>query len=98
MEAIQGRRKSKELDTVMDDVLKYAVDTEDRRAGRLQELYNKNKEGGLEMAEINEVKRYYERTNIFDYLKDSTKGKQRRRATNRDTALREWQYKIAEEA
>ena len=50
------------------------------------------------MAEINEVKRYYERTNIFDYLKDSTKGKQRRRATNRDTALREWQYKIAEEA
>ena len=73
MESIQGRRRSKELDTVMDDVLKYAVDTEDPRAGRMQELYNKNKEGGLEMKEINEVKRYYERTNIFDYLKDSTK-------------------------
>ena len=73
MEAIQGRRKSPKLDVVVEDVLNYALDTEDPRAGRMQELYNKNKEGGLEMKEINEVKRYYERTNIFDYLKDSTK-------------------------
>jgi hypothetical protein len=32
------------LDVVMDDVLKYATDTEDPKAQRLQELYNKNKE------------------------------------------------------
>lgn len=50
------------------------------------------------MAEINEIKRIYERTNIFDYLQDKTKGKQRRKATNRDTALRKRQQQIAEDA
>jgi hypothetical protein len=49
------------------------------------------------MDEINEVKRYYERTNIFDYLK-SKQSKQARKSTKRDTALREWQYKMAEES
>lgn len=50
------------------------------------------------MSEINEIKRYYERTNMFDYLKDTAGSKKARTATNRDTALREWQYKTAEEA
>ena len=45
MESIQGRRKSDQLDVVVDDVLKYAIDTEDPRLSRIQELYNKNKEG-----------------------------------------------------
>ena len=100
MEAIEWRFKSKQLDVVLDDVLKYATDTEDPRLARIQELYNKNYSGEwwLEMKEINEIKRFYERTNIFDYLKDSTKGKQRRRATNRDSALREWQQKMAADA
>ena len=98
MEAIQGRRKSPKLDVVVEDVLNYALDTEDPRVGRIQELYNKNKEGGLEMAEINEIKRFYERTNIFDYLKDTSGSKKARTATNRDTALREWQQEVAEEA
>lgn len=45
MESIQGRFKSPKLDVVVEDVLNYALDTEDPRAGRMQELYNKNKEG-----------------------------------------------------
>ena len=101
MEAIQGRRKSPKLDVVVDEVLKYALESSDpgdKELTRIQELYNKNKEGGLEMAEINEIKRIYERTNIFDYLRDTSKAPQRRLATKRDTALREWQQQIAEEA
>ena len=100
MDAIEGRFKSNELNVVLDDVLKYATETEDPRLARIQELYNKNYEWewGLEMKEINEIKRFYERTNIFDYLKDSTKGKQRRKATNRDTALRKWQQQVAADA
>ena len=100
MDAIEGRFKSNELNVVLDDVLKYATETEDPRLARIQELYNKNYEWewGLEMKEINEIKRFYERTNIFDYLKDSTKWKQRRKATNRDTALRKWQQQVAADA
>jgi len=45
METIQGRFKSPALDAVVDETLTYALDTEDPRAGRMQELYNKNKEG-----------------------------------------------------
>lgn len=97
METIEWRFKSKALDNVVEDVVKYATDTEDPTLKRLQELYNKNKEWWLEMDEINEIKRYYERTNIFDYLK-SKQSKKARKSTNRDTALREWQYKMAEES
>jgi len=50
------------------------------------------------MPEINEIKRFYERTTIFDYLKDKSNSKKARTATNRDTALREWQQQVAEEA
>lgn len=98
MEWIEWRFKSPELDVVVDDVLKYATDTEDPRLWRMQKLYNKNAEWWLDMKEINEIKRFYERTNIFDYLQDTTKWKQRRKATNRDSKLREWQQQIAAEA
>lgn len=97
MATIEGRFKSKALDNVVDDVLKYAIDTEDPNLQRLQELATKNKEWWLEMNEINEFKRYYERTNIFDYLKEG-KSKKARKLTNRDSKLREWQYKVAEES
>lgn len=98
MDTIQGRFKSKQLDAVVNDVVEYATDTEDPQAWRLQELAKKNAEWGLEMNEINEIKRYYERTTIFDYLKDTSGSKKARTATNRDSALREWQYKVAEDA
>lgn len=97
MDTIEGRFTSPQLDVVMEDVLKYATDTEDPNLSRMQELSRKNAEWWLEMKEINEVKRYYERTNIFDYLKE-WKSKKARKSTNRDSALREWQYKIAEDS
>jgi len=49
------------------------------------------------MSEINEVKRYYERKQKMGYYKDNN-SKKLDLATNRDTALREWQFKTAEEA
>lgn len=98
METINWRFKSKQLDNVVNDVVEYATDTEDKQAWRLQELARKNSEWWLTMPEINEIKRYYERTTIFDYLKDNSNSKKTRTATNRDTALREWQQQIAEEA
>ena len=97
MDTIEWRFTSPQLDVVMEDVLKYATDTEDPNLSRMQELSRKNAEGWLEMKEINEVKRYYERTNIFDYLKE-WKSKKARKSTNRDSALREWQYEIAEKS
>ena len=98
METIEWRFKSKQLDKVINDVVEYATDTEDKQAGRLQKLARKNTEWWLTMPEINEIKRFYERTTIFDYLKDKSNSKKARTATNRDTALREWQQQVAEEA
>ena len=102
MDEIEWRYKSKILDLIVDEVAKYIRASSDAgiwdtELARVEELYKKNKEWWLEMNEINEIKRMYERTNIFDYLKEK-KSQKSRKATKRDTALRNWQLKIAEEA
>ena len=93
---IEWQFTSKELTTVLDDSVDFAKKTENKDLGRLQELQTKNANGWLTMQEINEVKRFYEKNNKFNYLKEWTAEKSAL-ATNRDTSLREWQQKIATE-
>lgn len=95
LSAINWRFTSKELDNVLDDSLDFAMATKNPQADRLRELWNKNADWGLTMSEINEVKRFFESHNKFNYLTKWT-AEQSELATNMDSALREWQYKVAE--
>lgn len=94
MEAIEWQFTSKQLTDVLDDSLDFAKKTDNPNTNRLQELQQKNANWWLTMSEINEVKRFYEKNNKFNYLKEWTAEKSAL-ATNRDTALREWQQRVA---
>lgn len=63
---------------------------------RIGELRRKFDSVGLSQTEINEVKRLYERKIKVDYLKEN-KPESVAKATNLDTAIRNWQRDIAEE-
>jgi len=63
---------------------------------RVRQLKQKFDSEGLNMTEINEVKRLYERNVRVDYLKEN-KPEAVARATNLDSAIREWQFAKAEE-
>jgi hypothetical protein len=58
---------------------------------RTRELNNKLNKGGLDMSEINEVKRIYERNVRLDFVKQNLP-EGVARSTNLDNALREWQF------
>lgn len=92
--AIDGRFTSQALDDVLDDALNFAMETKNPQKERLLELFNKNAEWGLTMSEVNEVKRFFEAHNKFNYLTKGT-AKEASLATNLDSALRERQYDIA---
>ena len=94
--AIKWEFTSKELTNVLDDVVDFAIDTNSPQANRMIALAEKNAKWWLTMSEINEVKRYFEAHNKFNYLTKWT-AVQAEKATNMDTALREWQFKVAEE-
>lgn len=94
--AIKWEFTSKELTNVLDDVVDFAIDTNNPQANRMMALAEKNAKWGLTMSEINEVKRFFESHNKFNYLSKWT-AKQAEKATNMDTALRDWQFKVAEE-
>lgn len=96
LSAIDGRFTSQALDDVLDDAVNFAIDTKNPQRERLIELLNKNADWGLTMSEINEVKRFFEAHNKFNYLTKGT-AKEASLATNMDSALREWQYEIAAE-
>jgi len=63
---------------------------------RIQELTNAYQKNGLTMSDINEVKRLYEKNVKLDYLRQNLPDKVAR-ANNIDTAIREWQFKKADE-
>lgn len=94
--SIKWEFTSKELTDVLDDVVDFATSTNSPQANRMIALAEKNAKWGLTMSEINEVKRFFEAHNKFNYLSKWT-AKQAEKATNMDTALRERQFKIAEE-
>jgi hypothetical protein len=62
---------------------------------RAKELLNKYNSGGLDMSEINEVKRLFEKNVKLGYNKLLNADKVEQ-ATNIDNALRSWQVKTAE--
>lgn len=64
---------------------------------RAEQLLNKLENGGLEMKEINEAKRLYERNVKTDYLKSVSSDPEKVvRATNIDSSIRKWQFKQAD--
>lgn len=96
MAKIKWNFTSEILTKVLDECVEYAEKTESPELNKLKDLQAKNAKWWITMSDINEVKRFYERNNKFDYLKNWT-AEQTRLATNRDTALRDWQMKLAEE-
>lgn len=63
---------------------------------RVRDLQNKFRREGLTMPEINEVKRLYERNVRLDYAKQNLTTEVAK-ATNLDSAMREWQMSKADE-
>lgn len=61
---------------------------------RVQELKNKFNKDGLNMSEINEVKRLYERNVKLDYVKQNLPDGVKK-ANTLDDAVREWQFEQA---
>lgn len=96
MATIKWEFTDSSLTDVLDDVVDFAVSTKSPQANRMIELAEKNMKWWLTMSEINEVKRYFEAHNKFNYLTKWT-AEQAEKVTNMDSALREWQRKIAEE-
>lgn len=98
---LKGRYKSPQVTTALDDL--YARELKVSSPGApspdlatIKELMKANKSGGLDMSQINEAKRIYERTVKLDYIKQNLP-ESVARAQNIDTAIREWQLSKAKE-
>lgn len=97
---LEGNFKSKPLDTALEDL----VSRENRVSSpgakspdldRAKFLKNKHDTVGLNMKEVNEAKRLYERNIKLDFLKtQNVEGVAR--ANNIDNALRGWQFEQAQ--
>lgn len=103
MWTIQWRFTSDELTKIiewvdwMEWVVDFAVETQNPLANRMIELAEKNRNWWLTMSEINEVKRFFEKHNKFNYWHpERWNSKKFETATNMDNALREWQISTAE--
>lgn len=94
---IKGNYKTEALDMMLDDSIRFADNTRDTNLNRLKELQQKNKELWLDMSEINEVKRFFEKNNKFSYGRDITAWEKTAWATNIDNEVRNRQMNIAEE-
>jgi len=96
LEKLPGVHTSNELSMVLDDLIareqRIGVPGED--SAKLVDLYNKNKQGGISMADSNWVKRKYEREVKLGYQRENnTEGIAR--ATRLDDGLRKWQLETA---
>lgn len=100
---LKGRFKPQPVKTALDELIQREIRVSADGAPspdirRISQLYKKFDEQGLDMSEINEVKRFYERNNKVDYLKSvSSNPENVVRATNIDTAIRRWQFDKAKE-
>ncbi|TXG77198.1 hypothetical protein E6Q11_03195 [Candidatus Dojkabacteria bacterium] len=99
---IQGTYKAQPVKTALTELQQKVARTSspgapDSDLGRVLELVQKEKTTGLNMSEINEVKRLYERRVRLDFIKENAP-ESVTRATNIDNALRQWQFNEAEKA
>lgn len=93
--SLEGAYKPRPVKTALEEL--FARETRVSTPGalskdfaRVRELLKKYNEEGLSMTDINEAKRIYERNVRLDYLKEN-KPEAVARATNLDSAIREWQ-------
>jgi hypothetical protein len=99
---IPGNYKNRAVTTALTDLAEREVRVSapgapSRDAARVAQLVQKDATEGLTMAEINEVKRLYERNVKTGYLRENnTDGVAR--ATNIDSAIRNWQVGEAAKA
>ncbi len=98
--SLPGKHKAKPVETALDEL--FARETRVSSPGalskdfkRVRELKNKYQSEGLDMSEINEVKRLYEKNIRLDFVKQNVP-EGVARSTNLDNALREWQFSQAE--
>jgi hypothetical protein len=97
---LKGQFKPTPVKTVLDDL--FAKEKAISSPGalspdikRVLELKNKFNKSGLDMSEINEVKRLYERNVKLDFLKQNLP-EGVKKANNLDSAVRKWQFAQAE--
>lgn len=99
MAKIPGTFRDNRITAVADEALAHAKAVESPELAAIQELANKARGTGITMSEMNRLKRYYERNVKVGYLKDPTKTAEAvQLATNRDSALREFQFEMADKA
>lgn len=97
LEKMPGTYKDKRVSDVAQESLQYAEAVRDPQVGRIKELSQKAEGIGLTPAEINEVKRYFERHIKMSHLQDVTKSSEvRMRSTNMDNDVRELLFEIAD--
>lgn len=96
MEKLPGKYQTPELTDVLNTLVEKEKSVKSPDLDRVIELQNKEKAGGLDMKDINEVKRLFERKVKLGYSKLINPEKVEL-ATNMDNALRKWQFKKADE-
>lgn len=97
LDKMPGQYRDPRVTAVADEAAEIARNTESPEAQAMVQLAEKAKGVGLTPKEINELKRFYERNVKVGYMKDPTKtSEQVQRATNRDSALREYMFEVAD--
>jgi len=99
MAMVPGTFRDNRVIAVADESVAHAKAVESPELAEIQALANKARSTGVTMSEMNRLKRYYERNIKVGYLKDPTKTAEAvQLATNRDSALREYQFEMADKA
>jgi hypothetical protein len=99
LEKLPGLYQNKAVDTALSDIIEQAKATSAEGAPspyltQAQALLGKSQSGGLNMTEVNQVKRLFEGTVKLNYIKDGV-STGIERANNIDSAIRTWQQQTA---
>lgn len=104
MASLPGVYKVDSVTTALDDLIAReknvsTIGAESSDFNRIKQLAQNNAKEGLTMDEVNQVKRLYERNIKLQYAKDFTgqTSEKLARATNVDSAMRNWQFGKARE-
>lgn len=98
--SLPGKYKPEAIKTALDDLLEKKIATSakgatDPELNLVKQLINKYENVGLDMSEINQAKRLYERNVKLDFVKtNNPEGV--KLANNIDDAIRSWQFNQAE--
>ena len=95
---LPGTHKSSALSSILDDLIEreIKIGVPSQETALIGRFASKNKGIGLDMSEINQIKRIYERTVKLGYQREQN-AIGIARSTRLDNSLRNWQFKKAEE-